>query len=69
MKKYEFGIKKIFQKESTDVILVQGDTKSILAGALAAVKLHIKVEHIEADLKRFNPNSKEWYHVNKGVLW
>jgi UDP-N-acetylglucosamine 2-epimerase (non-hydrolysing) len=42
---------KVFEHEKPDIVIVQGDTTSVLAGALAANRLNIKVAHHEAGLR------------------
>ena len=56
------AIEKILQKKAPDLVLVQGDTNSSLAGSLAAVKLNIKIGHIEAGLRSYDKSQPEEYN-------
>ena len=65
------GLEKVILKEKPDVLLVQGDTTTVFAGALAAFYQGVKIGHVEAGLRSgnlYSPYPEEANRMLTGIM-
>lgn len=65
------GLEEVFKEYLPDVLLVQGDTTTVFAGALAAFYQKIKIGHVEAGLRSgnlYSPYPEEANRKLTGVM-
>jgi len=62
------GLREVIRAESPDVVLVQGDTTTCLAGALAAFYEGITVAHVEAGLRTGNLRAPFPEEANRAMV-
>jgi UDP-N-acetylglucosamine 2-epimerase (non-hydrolysing) len=61
------GLKPVLEHEQPDVVLVQGDTTTAMAGALAAFYQRVKVGHVEAGLRTHNKSAPFPEEINRRI--
>ena len=65
------SIKKVYEEEKPDVVLVHGDTTTTFAAGLAAFYMHIPVGHVEAGLRThdiYSPFPEEFNRQAVGIV-
>ena len=62
------AIHELLQMVQPKILVVQGDTTTVLAGAMAAVHLKIPVAHVEAGLRTFNLDRPFPEEINRRLV-
>ncbi len=62
------GLRRVLEAERPDLVLVQGDTTTALAAALAAFYAHVPIGHVEAGLRTGNLNAPFPEEMNRKVV-
>jgi UDP-N-acetylglucosamine 2-epimerase len=61
------GMERVLGEAKPDIVMVQGDTTTAMAAALAAFYMHIPVAHIEAGLRSHNIDSPFPEELNRRI--
>lgn len=62
------SFERILEKEKPDLIVVQGDTTTVMVAAMCAYYRGIKIAHIEAGLRSFNKHAPFPEEVNRQIV-
>ena len=62
------GISSYLNKAQPNMVIVQGDTTSAMAGALSAFYNNIPVAHVEAGLRTFDINEPYPEELNRKII-
>ncbi|HLZ09521.1 MAG TPA: UDP-N-acetylglucosamine 2-epimerase (non-hydrolyzing), partial [Chloroflexota bacterium] len=62
------AVGEILRRYQPDLLLVQGDTVSVLVGALAAFYERVAIGHVEAGLRSFNRNDPFPEEINRRLV-
>jgi len=63
-----YGLRELFCRDRPDIVLVQGDTTTSMAGALVAFYAGIPVGHVEAGLRTYNLRSPFPEEANRTII-
>ncbi|MFO7618480.1 MAG: UDP-N-acetylglucosamine 2-epimerase (non-hydrolyzing) [Thermoplasmata archaeon] len=55
-------LEKVLEKSAPDTVLVQGDTNTVMAGAITAASMGLRVGHVEAGLRSYDRRMPEEYN-------
>lgn len=58
----------VLEKEKPDLVLVQGDTTTAAIASMAAFHLKIKVGHVEAGLRTYDPSAPFPEEINRQII-
>ena len=62
------GLEDVIKDYKPSVLLIQGDTTTVFAGALAAFYQNVKIGHVEAGLRSFNLHSPYPEEANRKLV-
>ena len=62
------GVKSVIDKTQPDIIVVQGDTTTAMASAMAGCFHHVTVAHVEAGLRTFNRYAPWPEEINRQLI-